>query len=401
METKNLAQTHQQLPYCGAQALFNRDFIPHRVYNQRRHLDEMDHLLFDSHEDQQPSLSIVTGIKGTGKNLLMNQLKQKCTADIQETLVSVDCENKTLSQILFSLVSKVMTLLHLPLDPALLCMMSAKEYWAHLKRYAVKLESPLTILLNSAEFLDKKCLLKLIDFSHRYGKFNLVLGYNIPGSSLQILDIYQSDYKCNLDKYEQQDLYHITRDRCHQAFDFEISTNTISYVVDMIEEFGQQTPGACINYLKELYPKAMDQHEVEAETCRLISQYCIGQHSFSTLSLADFIVEADMLERLVLDNCISTFKQYDAFYLSFDQLRECYDCGCETLEYDSSAREFYQIVQTFNQNMILLPSPLQLKQTKFNSLEGVFPVDHFLTLPLDEISELLDVCFGSSDFLPF
>jgi hypothetical protein len=69
--------------------------------------------------------------------------------------------------------------------------------------------------------------------------------------------------------------------------------------------------------------------------------------------------------------------------------------GCEALEYEPNDVEFLEVVGNFVDNSVILPSPLMKSRAKRMGM--LYNAPHFLTMPVDEISELIDVCFSNPE----
>lgn len=352
----------------------------------------MAKLLHDMTTDQKGSLSVLTGQKGTGKTLVLQQVKLLYPAP---HYVLIDCEEKDELGIVIDIIDSLSSLLGKDLNLELVLKIDFTAAWTMMLSLLGKLTSPFVLILYGTEYVKQSLVKKLMAITEKLKNFNLVLSFNVVGSSFRVLDNHESDLKLSFNQYSHSDLYQITKDRCDLAFPNGLTKSSISYIVDIISEFGTKVPGTCVNYLKEIYPTVIQEKSIDAEGLRKLSQYFFDGQSLEAISLADFIIESDEVERLVLDNMVSYFKDADHSYIPFKEMKNAYLMGIEPFGYEKSSSEFAQIIKRLNDNMILLPSPLQIPESKRKY--GIYPISHYLTIPADEVSELLSVCYGDPD----
>ena len=69
---------------------------------------------------------------------------------------------------------------------------------------------------------------------------------------------------------------------------------------------------------------------------------------------------------------------------------------CEELGYEIVEQEFFDSLRKITQAQVFCPSKI-FKSIGNMENKGVYCVPHFLTLPVNEVNELLNVSFGMVD----
>mgnify|MGYP005851098549 CR=1 FL=1 len=385
------------LPFVGPKALFDKSFVPQKVYGQKKITEDLAGYLHDFSEDNLSCVTTIAGTRGMGKKLLVRRTLNRLVMEkkIRSNFLLLECENKNTYSILVDITDFIARAHKKRIKDEAIFGLSVEQLWNLIKHLSKNLIENLVIMLDSAEFVDKKQLMKLVRLSKNRSNLHLIVSFNVSGSNFKVIEMYEVDKRIGMPEYQNSDLYLITKDRAEMAIRGGLATPILAFVVDSVSEYGTHSPGTCIGFLKELYPTIFETNELRAEDARMHARYYFGMKMMDSISIADILMESTMLERLVLDNLVHYFKGNDKFYIPFSGIADAYRMGCESLECKPIKSEFVSIVGKFTENYVILPSPIL--KTKANRINGLPIAPYFLTMPADELSELLDACFDGFD----
>ena len=74
------------------------------------------------------------------------------------------------------------------------------------------------------------------------------------------------------------------------------------------------------------------------------------------------------------------FRNIDRLFIPFREIRKAYSMSCEEMGFDFEKAEFYNSLSKISEAQIIQPNMLAIQQGAVKQ-HGVYPVDHFLTLP--------------------
>ncbi len=393
----NHSENQNRVPFVGPKALFDKSFIPPRVYGQKKMTEDLRGMLHDFSEDNLSCVTAICGNRGMGKKLLVKRTLNSLVGEkkLSSRFLLLECENKGI----YSLLVEITEFLGLAnkkriKDEAMLGI-TIEQLWNLIKHLSSRLEQNLVIMLDSAEYVDAKVLMKLIGLSKNRSKLHLVLSFNVSGSNFKVIEMYEADKRIAIPEYRNSDLFSITKDRADMSVKAGIGGPVLAFVIDSVNEYGNKSPGSCIGFLKDLYPTLFETNELRAEEVRMHARYYFGLKMMDSISVADILMDSDMLERLFLDNIVNYFKSNDKLYIPFSKLAESYKMGCECLEVVPRKNEFVSVVEKLTENYVILPSPLF--KSRSGCLGTIQIAPYFLTMPADELSELLDASFDTFD----
>jgi Cdc6-like AAA superfamily ATPase len=444
----------QSIAYIGPKALFDPNFIPPHFLIPEKKIQSIQTMLADAIEDHYPLNINVFGIKGSGKNLFLNyslknfylnvqnrveiesnssnnlnsthmstelmtswgidflsEKKGKIdakfdpnlhNADVLSTLaivfLRVDCYQKDCNQILFNLLIQLGQVIKKRLQIHDIAQLTDAKLWNLLKLLIQKINRPVVVYLQKPdELLHSLLLAKLYNFSKSQRSFQILTTMDCGLSKGVLKPIDGMDHKIFLDRYTGSELHQITQERSEMAFKYRFAPEALQIIVDYIIDFDTKVPGCCINYLKNVYP-IIDQHgELHAEQIRDLSQYHFENFSFDAISMADFVTNTTFEDRLFLDYLIHSFQKSDKYYLSYSDMFKSYKMACEELGYSPNRAEFYRSLVKITEANILRPT-VCVRSPEIKPINGVWPVAHYLTMPLDEMIEIMKVSFGDLGF---
>ena len=249
------------------------------------------------------------------------------------------------------------------------------------------------LYLKNPEDIPLEHLNKIFTFAKSTPNLQVLTSLNIAAQRSFFKQYEHMDHHIPLDMYSISELYEITSDRAIMTFPTSIIPDAIQSVVDFIAEFDTKVPGACIDYLKNLYPIMQNKGQITAEDLREVSQYHFEGFSLNALTLADFVMQTSIENRLFLDYLINYFQQPNRFYIPFNEIKKAFLMMSEELGFKPVKREFYQSFGKILGAQILRPSNYAITQS-VTAIAGVYPVAHYLTLPLSEVSDIMKVSFG-------
>ncbi|MHA1511930.1 MAG: hypothetical protein ACTSRX_09455, partial [Promethearchaeota archaeon] len=166
--------------------------------------------------------------------------------------------------------------------------------------------------------------------------------------------------------------------------------------VDYISEYDLMVPGACMNLLKEMYPVIHQNGGLTPEIFRNTTQYYFDSYNLDAITFADFVVSSSIEDRLFLEYLVDFFRSKNKFYIPFYDIRQAYSMTCEELGYEILDQDFFNSFRKITEAQVFCPSKIFRNSGKREN-KGVYSVPHFLTLPVHEVNELLNVSFGMEE----
>jgi hypothetical protein len=394
----------QKVNFIGAKAIFDPNFIPPKVIMREKPAHSLQGIISDAITDHYTTNVTLYGMKGIGKNLLINmsldQIKEQFLSNNTEVMiVKVDCNKKDLTQIFFNIISQLNPLLSNTLELQDIANLNTSKLWNLLKYLIQKKDSPIIIYLKNPEEIPSEHMNKIFSFAKTTNNLQVITSLNTGAQRYSFKQYENMDNHIPLDIFTTPELYDITADRAIMTFQNPIASEAVQNIVDFVTEFDVKVPGSCINMLKEIYPIIQNKNGLSAEDLREVSQYYFEGFSLDALTMADFVMQTTIEDRLFLDYLINYFQKPNHFYIPFKEIKKAFMMTSEELGFQPYKREFYQSFGKILNAQILRPSNCKLSKT-IEPQYGVIPVDHFLTLPLSEVSEIMKVSFGEIGDIP-
>lgn len=401
-------------PFVGPKALFDPYYVPAILFDRKKEEKFVSGLVEDAVTDNFPAVLSVYGIKGAGKTVLVNKsLEQILGEKINESgqrviFLRVECEGKGIEQILFSIINRIAKFANININPDSIINAETRALWNLFKLSVSKLNGQVVLFLDSVEYTDPKVLNRIIDFCKSESMI-LISCFNVPKSSPFLLDFKRPDFKIEIGSHNLSSLYKIGEHRWKIGIDQHIDSDMVHFIVDLIGQFDKHVPGSIVRVLREVYPLIKNGVENTHDEVRDRCRYHFEGYNIDELSVAEYISESTLTERLFLDNICGYFLNTDEFYMPYDEIKNNYMVACENLELPTSQNAFSTTLNQLRRISLLLPSHFDMHMITKDSVtmsghrsdhqkipvKETNRVPHFITVPPESLHEMLNVAFGS------
>ncbi|TFG02061.1 MAG: hypothetical protein EU542_05800 [Promethearchaeota archaeon] len=337
------------IEYVGPKALFDGNYIPPTLLYRVKEEKNLNSLLYDSVLDNFCCTILYQGLQGIGKKAIINKVIKNLTtqnkfhSDIHKLIV--DCKEKDMHEIIFSLITDLSLIPNFNLNPVSFLNSTISELWNIFKLIMSKIEKPLILVFNNIEDLKPSNFRKFIKYSQET-KTTLISTINRINRTNTFDLLNEFDYKKRLDLYCYSELLDILKQRIRLSFMHEIDIELIEYITDLIFEHYVPVPGKGIDILKELYPLLKNPNN----TCHL-DYINLTQTQFDTINFPDefslltYISEEELLMIIFLDNLANFFLSNSNYYISNEKLEELYIISCESIESEVSKIQYTNIIR--------------------------------------------------------
>ena len=401
-----------KIQYVGARALFDPNFIP-LVFIERKKKTALLHgVITDAIEDQYSTNINFYGLEGIGKNLLVNNFlqdislrqvdasikgKSSCKNLNQNIyILRVDCSEKEIEQIFFTILSQLCSIIKLQFNINEILKSTPSKLWNFIKLIMDRLEYPVILFLQKSENISPFYLTKLYKYAKNSHRMQIITTINTGLQRYSFKQYQGMDHRIQMGLYDIKNLEQITTDRSIMAFEKSLEPESISLIVDYISEYDLMVPGACMNLLKEMYPVIHQNGGLTPEIFRNTTQYYFDSYNLDAITFADFVISSSIEDRLFLEYLVDFFRSKNNFYIPFNDIRQAYSMTCEELGYEILDQDFFNSFKKITEAQVFCPSKIFRNDGKRED-NGVYHVPHFLTLPVHEVNELLNVSFGMED----
>jgi Cdc6-like AAA superfamily ATPase len=376
----------------------------------------MQSILRDAIQDHFPIVLSLYGLRGIGKTTLTRKAihsleKSKTKIGQPINMQYINCEEKDSSQVVFSMINGLSQSLNYDLEPNsilnatlgnqinLLTHLISKLSKGKETIHPSKLEESLLFFLDAIECVQPQVINKLMDLCVSQSCF-MVTSFNVLKSSPYLSEFKQPEVQIQLNAYTPNNLEKICKNRCAAAFKHPVNNTMIRYVTDLVNKFDYSVPESCLRVLRELYPLIDGNSNVDPGKIQDACRYQFKKYSIDEISIAEFISETNIVDRLALDEIGSFFNSQTRFYITYSELVELYKVACENLEYDYKKRNQSKFLKGL-QRVGLLQSSSFTEQSHLHpqqplSIYSYENVNHkyFLTISPQMLNEILDVAFG-------
>ena len=395
-----IVKSNNNLNYFGPKALFDPNFIPPNLLYRKKEEQALHSILSDSISDNFSLNMLYQGINGIGKKVIINKvisdLLMPTNESNQVNKVMIDCKEKKLEELIFSLLTELKTLQTLDFDIRSLLTSNISHLWNICKLVIKKIENPLFLIVNNMEFMEPQIFNKFLQLG-RETHLTLISTVNKilrPGT----LDLFSEfDFKKKLNYFTYKELYNILKQRVMLTFSHEIDNELIQYITDLVCEQYVPVPGKGVEILRDLYP--LLKNKTNFRNFELLE---ICQNEFDVFQIADefsmlsYIAEEDLLNILFLDNLSNYFTSKMNYYISLKELRELYDLSCENLEYSRSTSEFNKLSRELINVGILKPSKkTNSKNSFYSNNKPINSEFFFLLINPKQLKIIIDTIFNS------
>ncbi|QEE16234.1 hypothetical protein DSAG12_02064 [Promethearchaeum syntrophicum] len=410
----NCIPKSDKIQYVGARALFDPNFIPPIIIERKKKGEILHGIITDAIEDHYSTNINLYGLEGIGKNLLVNNFLQDISLNQGDTskkgkssskklnqnvfILRVDCSDKEIEQVFFTILSQLSSIIKLQLDFNEILKLSQVKLWTSLKLILDRLKHPVILFLQKSENVSPFYLTKLYKYAKNSNKIQIITTINTGLQKYSFKQYQGMDHRIQMGLYDLKNLRQITADRSIMAFEKALEQDSINLIVDYISEYDMMVPGACMNLLKEFYPVIHQSGNLTPEILRRTTQYYFDSYNLDAITFADFVMSSSIEDRLFLEYLVDFFRSKNNFYIPFKNIKQAYSMTCEELGYDILEQEFFSSLRKITNSQVFCPSKI-FQRVGIKENNGVYCVPHFLTLPVNEVNELLNVSFGMEDNL--
>jgi len=416
MSTKSVSRK----TYVGPRALFDPYYLPPNLIGLKKEQNSMQSILKDAIQDHYPIVLSLYGLRGIGKTTLTRKAiatleKSKTKINQHINMHYVNCEEKDSSQIVFSMINGLSRSLNYDLEPNsilnathgsqinLLTHLISKSTNGTTSICPPKQEKSLLFFLDSIEYIQPQVINKLMDVCISQSCF-MVTSFNVLKSSPYLSEFRKPDVQIQLDTYSPRSLEKICKNRCDAAFKHTVDNTMIRYLTDLVNEYDFCVPESCLRVLRELYPLIDGNSYVDPGQIQDACRYHFKNYSIDEISIAEFISETDIVDRLALDEISSFFRSQTRFYITYTELVDLYKVACESLEYNFKQSNFSNFIRGLQRVGLMQTSNFTHQNGQHpQPLSSSFPNEnlnqyYFLTISPQMLNEILDVAFGLITF---
>ncbi len=385
--------------YIGPKALFDPNYIPPRLLYRKKEENSLLSILNDSISDEFCLNVLYHGMNGIGKKVIVNKVINDLLMQNKDCFkinkVCVDCKEKEIEELIFSLLNELTSFSNFNFDYRTILNSNIAHLWNTFKFICNKTDSHLFFIFNNIEYLEPEIFHKFLQFS-KETNITLISTVNkfLKPGTMDLLS--EFDFKHKLDFFSYHELYSILKQRVLLSFSHEIDKDLIRYITDLICEEYVPVPGKGIEILRDIYPTIKN----NKGACNFeLLEIC--QNEFDTFQISDefsiinYLSEEDILTVVFLDNLSNFFVSKMNYYISFNELMECYELSCESLECIKNNNEFYSLIEEMLNMGIIKPS----KRTNYknNAYKGFNNIncDFFFTIiNPKQIKVIIDTIFN-------
>jgi hypothetical protein len=377
----------------GPLALFDPLYVPPELLYRKKEEEALNSILQDALSDSYGMNILYQGFKGIGKKALILKILNSNFKDSFK--INIDCKEKTLEELIFTLITSLSSRLNINFDLSNLINANVSRLWNLFKLICQKPNNNLFLIFNNSEYLEPTAQKKFLTFG-KNSKITIISTVNkvLRNTTLDSLSYY--DLKRKLNYYTYSQLLDIFKQRAKLSFTHDIDTDLLEYITDVILENYAPVPGVGINILKELYPLLKDNSSAEYQLITEACSYHLDPtNNIDEFNLLNYLSEENMLTIIFLDNLTNYFTTYaQNFYISLKDLRELYFISTESLEYKKTVEEFIRLITTLKNIGLIHPSkkdaldPHEISQEK-DALSSFY----FLTVDPNKLRIVIDTIF--------
>jgi Cdc6-like AAA superfamily ATPase len=388
-----IAKSNVNKNYIGPKALFDPNYIPPRLLYRKKEQNSLFSILDDSISDEFCLNIIYQGVTGIGKkaivNTVLNDLNIKNKDFIKINRVCVDCKKKKFEELIYSLLSELISFSNFNFDFRSILTSDIPHLWNIFKFVCNKIDSHLFFLFNNVESLEPEIFNKFLQFGK---ESNITLIYMANRVLPNTMDFFSEfDFKKRLNFFTYKELYSILKQRVLLSFSHEIEKDLIRYIADLICEQYVPVPGKGIEILRDLYPLLKSQKDFNNFELLEICQNELDVFQISDeFSVINYLSEEDILTVLFLDNLSNYFISKMNYYIPLRELKELYEISCESLEYSKNSIEFHKLIKGLLNMGIIRPSKRTFSKNRNNLNSDLY----FILSNPKQIKIIIDTIFS-------
>lgn len=385
--------------FVGPRAIYDQNYIPPIILHRKKEQSNLYSILKDSLSDDFCLNLLYQGVQGIGKKVIVNKVTQDLVkqeiSSIKIYKISIDCKEKTIDEVLFSIITEICKISNHIIDFTQLLNSNLCGLWNTFKLIVNKTNSNFVFIFSNIENLKPEHYMKILQYG-KESKINLVSTVNklLKPGTLGLLD--QFDLKIKLRYYNFKELFDIIQQRVGLTFQNEIDKELVEYITDLIFEHYVPVPGKGIDILKEIYPILLDRNPGNnLELIEILHNQFDTIHIPDDFALLNYVSEEDIITILFLDNLSNYFLKSSNYYITLDELRELYFISCESIGYNKNLRDFYGLMKTL-QSIGVLNSSKKNDQSYLQSKPDDF-INYniyFIAINPKQLKNIVDVIFS-------
>lgn len=401
-----------KIQYVGPRAIFNHNYLPPKIIPRQKKTEVLHGIIQDALEDQYNTNLTLYGLKGAGKNLMMNvifqwfQLQNKTgksdkSDSLSPIILPVDCADQELGQIIFTVLQELCQTLNVSLRLQDAMTWDTITLWNTFKLLLRKCKRPVILYMQKIEYVEDEIMEKFLNFAKSTENLHILSSINTGNQFYAFNQFSQLDHRVRLGILDKSELMDVVSQRSIMAFKNYIDPTALNLIIDYIIEYGTKVPGSCINILKRIYPIIEEKGEILAEDIRRIIQYHFEGVTIDSLAMADYVMKTSMEERLFLDYLINYFRNPAQFYIKKEEITRAYKMTAEEMGFSVRSTELGSRFQNITNAQILHPSHFlqneqneQKEQYPSNEKDFLPNRNHYLSLPVEEVNQIIDMSFG-------
>ena len=384
--------------YIGPKALFDHTFIPPHLLFRKKEQRSLNSILSDSLSDEFYLNILYQGINGIGKSAIVNKVindisfQNKDLKDISK--VCIDCKEKTFEELIFSIITSLISILKLNFNLESLLNSNISHLWNIFKLLCRKINDKIFFVFSNVEHLKPEIIKKLMTIG-KESKITSIYTINkiLRGTTIDILS--EFDLKKKLSYFTYSELYSILKQRISLSISHPVDRELVKYITDLICEQYVPVPGKGIEILRDLYPLFRDKHIIRNRELIELCQNNFDQMQINDeFSMLNYISEEEFLNIIFLDNLSNSFINQTKYYISLNELKEIYHISCESLEYNKNNHEFQNLIRKLLNIGILRRS----KRNKHHPKQGFLKKDlkddmFFMVISPNQLKAIIDAIF--------
>ena len=384
--------------YIGPKALFDPAFIPPHLLFRKKEQRSLNSILSDSLSDKFYLNILYQGINGIGKSAIVNKVlndisfQNKDLKDISK--VCIDCKEKTFEELIFSIITSLISILKLNFNLESLLNSNISHLWNIFKLLCKKINDKIFFIFSNVEHLKPKIIKKLMTIG-KESKLTSIYTMNkiLRGTTIDILS--EFDLKKRLSYFTYSELYSILKQRISLSISHPVDRELVKYITDLICEQYVPVPGKGIEILRDLYPLFRDKHIIRNRELIELCQNNFDQMQINDeFSMLNYISEEEFLNIIFLDNLSNNFISQTKYYISLDELKEIYHISCESLEYNKNNHEFQNLIKKLLNIGILRRSKRNKHHSKQSFLKRDLKDDlFFMVISPNQLKTIIDTIF--------
>jgi len=385
--------------YVGPRAIFDPHYIPPQLLHRKKEEHSLSSILNDSISDEFCLNILYQGIQGIGKKVIINKvikdlkIQEKNLTSIQT--INVDCKEKNLEELIFSLLDGINNISNLNINLNSIINSKISHLWSIVKLSCKKINNPILILSNT-EHLKHEILKKFLQFG-KSTNITIISTVNrvLRAATLDVLS--EFDFKKKMKYFNYNELLDILKQRASLTFLHEIDQDLIEIITDLIFEHYVPVPGKGIDVFRDIYPFLKEQKTIEQTELLEVCQTNFDSFQLSDdFSMLSYISEEDILTIIFLDNLSNHFLNQSRYYITSKEIKELFDVSCESLGYVKNIGELKDLIKKLSNLGIISASKKDIsdlnKLNKRNPLKNQY---YFMVINPNQLKAMIDVIFKS------